>query len=91
MSRKRFIVVLILLVLILLVASALFGVLTYGLNTREPLDSTPGPGSAGRMEWVAPEGRSGPASSEELGRPSGLGRVGPLSLGQTGVCQKSTA
>jgi hypothetical protein len=80
MSRKRFIIVFILLVLILLAASALFGVLTYGLNIREPLDSTPEPGSAGRMEWVALAGRPGPSSSEKLGQPSGLGPASPFIL-----------
>ena len=38
--------------MILLVASALFGVLTYGLNTKGPLDPTPEPGSTGRTERV---------------------------------------
>ncbi len=80
MSRKRFIVLFILLVLILLVASALFGVLTYGLNTREPLDSTPEPGSAGQMGWVALAARPGPGSSEKLGRSSGPGSASPCIL-----------
>jgi hypothetical protein len=91
MSRKRFIVVFILLVLILLVASGLFGVLTYGLNTREPPDSTPEPGSAGRIEWMALAARPGPGSYEKLGQPSGPGPASSFIPGQRGLCQKAAA
>ncbi|MEJ2736683.1 MAG: hypothetical protein P8189_24480 [Anaerolineae bacterium] len=73
MSRKRFIVVFILLVVILLVASAVFGVLTYGLNTQEPLDPTPEPGSTGPMGWATLAGGAGPPSSGKLEQPSGPG------------------
>jgi hypothetical protein len=80
MSRKRFILVFILLVVILLVASALFGVLTYGLNTQEALDPTPEPGSTGPMEWVTLAGAPGPPSSGKLEQPSGSGSANPFVL-----------
>lgn len=80
MSRKRFIVVFILLVIILLMASALFGVLTYGLNTKEPMHPTPEPGGTLRTVWVTRAERSCPSRSDRLGPPSGPGPASPFVL-----------
>ena len=80
MSRNRFVVIFILLVVILLVASALFGVLTYGLNTQEALDPTPEPGSTGPMEWATLAGGPGPPTSGKLERPSGPDSANPFAL-----------
>ena len=69
MSRTRSRVLLILLVLILVLASALFGVLTYWLDTEVPPKSTPDPGTklpAGERLGGSTERVSFPVRAESI-------------------------
>lgn len=80
MSRNRFIVIFILLVLILLVASALFGLLTYGLGKDGSPASTPEPGSAGRLQLVILAGIRCPCEPDRLGQSCVLLPMSPFVL-----------